>query len=232
LLDITGIDTFYGLSQALFGLSLNVERKEIICLLGRNGAGKTTVLKSVIGLVPPRSGEIKFKGEDIIGKPPYKIASLGIGYVPPDKRVFPTLTVRENLEVAIKDYKSKRAWSIDSIYGFFPQLKRLDKRKAGYLSGGERQMLVTARTLMGNPELILLDEPTEGLSPIMVSLLMQQIKKLREEGLTVILAEMNVRSALGLSDRAYILEKGQIRYEGRVGEIMNQSQLLEKYLAL
>lgn len=232
MLDITGIDTFYGLSQALFGLSLNVERKEIICLLGRNGAGKTTALKSVIGLVPPRSGEIKFKGEDIIGKPPYKIASLGIGYVPPDKRVFPTLTVRENLEVAIKDYKSKRAWSIDSIYGFFPQLKHLDKRKAGYLSGGERQMLVTARTLMGNPELILLDEPTEGLSPIMVSLLMQQIKKLREEGLTVILAEMNVRSALGLSDRAYILEKGQIRYEGRVGEIMNQSQLLEKYLAL
>lgn len=232
MLEIKEIDTFYGLSQALFGLSFKVDKGEIICLLGRNGAGKTTALKSIIGLVPPRSGEIKFKGKEVIGKPPYKIACLGIGYVAPDKRVFQSLTVRENLEVAVKEYKSSRAWTINSIYGLFPQLKPLENRKAGYLSGGERQMLVTARTLMGNPELILLDEPTEGLAPIMVSFLMQQIKKLREEGLTVVLAEMNVRSALGLSDRAYILEKGQIRYKGKVEEIVNQPEVLEKYLAL
>jgi branched-chain amino acid transport system ATP-binding protein len=226
------VNTFYGISQALFRVSFRVDKGEAICLLGRNGAGKTTTLKTIIGLIPPQSGSIRFKGEEIISRQPHEIARLGIGYVDPDRRVFPSLTVRENLEVATRERKSGKNWTIDGIYEIFPLLKPLDKNKAGYLSGGERQLLVVARSLMGNPELLLLDEPSEGLSPLVVNALRQHLKKLREEGLTIVLAEMNVRFALELSDRAYILVKGQINYEAEVGELVSHSEVVEKYLAV
>lgn len=232
MLEVKEINIFYGLSQALFRLSFKVNKEEAICLLGRNGAGKSTALRGIIGLTPPRSGSIKFEGKEIIGKPPYEIAWLGIGYVAPDRRVFPSLTVRENLEVATRKRNGRRGWSIDGVYDLFPQLKPLSNHKAGYLSGGEQQMLAVARTLMGNPELLLLDEPSEGLAPIVVSALVQQFRKLREGGLTIILAEMNVKLALELSDRAYILEKGQIRYEGKVGELASRPEVMEEYLAV
>jgi branched-chain amino acid transport system ATP-binding protein len=232
LLEIAGVNTFYGISQALFGVSFRVRKGEAICLLGRNGAGKTTTLKSIIGLTPAQSGSIRFKGEEITSRQPYEIARLGIGYVDPDRRVFPSLTVRENLEVATRGRKDVRNWTINTIYEIFPLLKALDKNKAGYLSGGERQLLVVARSLMGNPELLLLDEPSEGLSPLVVSTLKQHLRKLREEGLTIVLAEMNVRFALELSDRAYILVKGQINHEAEVGEIVSHSEVIEKYLAV
>ena len=230
MLEVEGIHTFYGLSHILFGVSLRVELQEVVCLLGRNGAGKTTTMKSVIGITPPRQGIIRYKGEDITGKDPYLLARKGISYIPDDRRIFADLTVGENLEIAIREAKAGGGWNKERVHELFPALKNIGSRKGGCLSGGEQKMLAIARALMGNPEFILLDEPFEGLAPILVYALEGQIRKLREAGLTVLIAEQNVRSTLRISDRGYIIDNGQIRYHGSIEELRDNEELRKKYL--
>jgi branched-chain amino acid transport system ATP-binding protein len=230
MLEVEGIHTFYGLSHILFGVSLRVEAAEVVCLLGRNGAGKTTTLKSIMGLTPPKQGSVRFKGEEITGKEPYLLARKGIGYVPDERRIFADLTVGENLEIATRKAERTEGWDKERVYELFPALKEIESRKGGCLSGGEQKMLAIARALMGNPELLLLDEPTEGLAPMLVRALEEQIKKLRETGLTVLLAEQNVRSALRLGDRGYIIDNGQIRYQGSIEELRENEEVRKKYL--
>lgn len=232
MLQVEGIHTFYGLSHVLFGVSLRVEPGEVVCLLGRNGAGKTTTLRSIMGLTPPKRGRITFKGNDITGEEPYRLARQGIGYVPDDRRIFPDLTVGENLEIAEKRATRHwdREWDKARIFELFPVLKEKEALNGGHLSGGEQKMLAIARALMGNPELLLLDEPTEGLAPLLVRDLEEQILKLKEAGLTVLLAEQNVRSALRLGDRGYIIDNGQIRYQGSIAELRENEEVRKKYL--
>jgi branched-chain amino acid transport system ATP-binding protein len=230
MLEVEGIHTFYGLSHILFGVSLKVDPGEVVCLLGRNGAGKTTTMKSIIGITPPKQGSIRFKGEEIIGMEPYLLTRRGIGYIPDDRRIFADLTVGENLEIAERKTKEGEGWSKERIYGMFPALKNIESRKGGCLSGGEQKMLAIARALMGNPEFILLDEPFEGLAPLLVLALEDRIKKLREVGLTVLIAEQNVRSTLRISDRSYIIDNGQIRYHGSIEELRDNEEVRKKYL--
>ena len=233
ILEVNSIYTSYGLSQVLFGVSLKVNKGEIVCLLGRNGVGKTTTLRSIIGLTPPHSGSIKWKGEDITGKPSYQIAKMGIGFVPEDRRIFSDLTVWENLDVAIKPSgKGGPSWTVERVFELFPALEPLQNRRGGYLSGGEQQMLTIARALMGNPELLLLDEPSEGLAPVVVEHLDKQISKLRGEGMTILLSEQNIQFSLGLSDRLYILEKGEVRYEGSAAEFLKDEESYKAYLTV
>ena len=230
MLEVEGIHTFYGLSHILFGVSLRVELQEVVCLLGRNGAGKTTTMKSVIGITPPRQGIIRYKGEEITGKDPYLLARKGISYIPDDRRIFADLTVGENLEIAIREAKAGGGWNKERVHELFPALKNIGSRKGGCLSGGEQKMLAIARALMGNPEFLLLDEPFEGLAPILVYALEGQIRKLREAGLTVLIAEQNVRSTLRISDRGYIIDNGQIRYHGSIEELRENEEVRKKYL--
>jgi branched-chain amino acid transport system ATP-binding protein len=230
MLEVEGIHTFYGLSHILFGVSLRVEPRVVVCLLGRNGAGKTTTLRSIIGLTPPKEGSIRFKGEEIAGQQPFLIIRKGMSYVPDDRRIFADLSVGENLEIALRKVKEGQGWGQERVYEMFPALKAIEDRKGGCLSGGEQKMLAIARALMGNPELLLLDEPTEGLAPALVRGLEGQIRKLREAGLTVLLAEQNVRSALRLSDRGYIIDNGQIRYQGSITELKENEEVRKKYL--
>ena len=230
MLEVEGIHTFYGLSHILFGVSLSVQPGEVVCLLGRNGAGKTTTMKSIIGITPPKQGSIRFKGKEIIGIKPYLLTRKGIGYIPDDRRIFADLTVGENLEIGERKAREGEGWSREKIYGIFPALKNIESRRGGCLSGGEQKMLAIARALMGNPEFILLDEPFEGLAPLLVYALEGQIKKLREIGLTVLLAEQNVRSTLRISDRGYIIDNGQIRYHGSIEELRDNEEVRKKYL--
>ncbi len=230
MLKVEAIHTFYGLSHILFGVSLDVSAGEIVCLLGRNGAGKSTIIKSVMGLVPPREGKVLYKGTDIIGKKPYLIARMGIGYVPDDRRVFADLTVGENLEISERRTDVPNAWNMERVYEFFPPLKHIDSRKAGFLSGGEQQMLTIARSLMTNPDFLLLDEPTEGLAPLIVNMLEEQVMALNAIGLTVLLAEQNQKSALRVSNRGYIIDNGVIRYHGSIGELRENEEIRRKYL--
>ena len=230
MLEVQGIHTFYGLSHILFGVSLKVDPGEIVCLLGRNGAGKTTTMKSIIGIIPPKEGSIKFRGEEIIGIKPYLLTRKGIGYIPDDRRIFADLSVGENLDIGERKAKPGEGWSKGKIYEMFPPLKKIESRRGGCLSGGEQKMLAIARALMGNPEFILLDEPFEGLAPLLVHALEGQIGKLKEVGLTVLIAEQNVRSTLRLSDRGYIIDNGQIRYHGSIGELRDNEEVRKKYL--
>jgi branched-chain amino acid transport system ATP-binding protein len=232
ILEVKNIYTAYGLSQILFGVSLKVQEGEVISLLGRNGVGKTTTLRSIMGLTPPKSGSIKWRDEEIAGKPTYEISRLGIGFVPEDRRIFSDLSVWENLDVAIQPGRKKEnLWTLEKVFDLFPALKPIQTRKGGYLSGGEQQMLTIARTLMGNPDLLLLDEPSEGLAPLVVYQLGEQIRKLRQEGMTILLCEQNARFSLDLSDRLYILEKGEVRFQGTVDEFRKDDQA-KMYLAL
>ncbi len=230
-LEVNEIHTFYGLSHVLFGISLEVGERALVCLLGRNGVGKSTTLKSIMGLVPPRSGTVKFKGQDLVGKRPHQIVRLGVSYVPSDRRVYHDLTVRENLEVGERSRGITSPWSAEKVYDFFPELKKLDARLGGYLSGGERQMLSIGRSLMGNPEFLLLDEPTEGLAPLVVRNLEMQILKLKESGTSILLAEQNVKSALKISDKGYIISKGKVVYEGSIENMKGNKEAM-KYLVL
>ncbi len=224
------IYTFYGLSQVLFGVSLEVAPGECVCLLGRNGVGKTTTIRSLMGLTPPRRGRVVWKGRDITGKAPYQIAQAGLGFVPEDRRVFADLTVWENLDVASRNRRG--GWTVERVFDLFPKLSELVDRQGGFLSGGEQQMLTIARTLMGNPELLLLDEPSEGLAPLVVEHLREQIGRLKSQGLTILLAEQNVGFGLDLADRVYVLEKGQIRYQGTAREFREDESIRHQYLAL
>ncbi len=230
IITIKEIHTFYGTSHILFGISMEIEEGETVCLLGRNGAGKTTTLRSIIGLTPPRSGSIKFKGEEIKSKPAYFISRQGIGFVPEDRRIFPSLTVREQLEVAKKAGVGN--WTVEKVYELFPHLKRLERHMGNQLSGGEQQMLTIARTLMGNPELLLLDEPSEGLAPLVVDDLMEQIRKLKREKIALLLSEMGLGFGIELSDRAYVIDKGQIQWSGTCSDLKKDEELKSKYLAI
>lgn len=229
MLQVEEIHTYYGLSHILFGVSLEIKEGEVVCLLGRNGAGKSTTMKSIIGLTPPKQGLIRFKGQPTAGKKPFMLARMGIGYVPDDRRVFADLTVGENLEISERNM-TEGGWNKERVYQFFPALEKIDTRRAGYLSGGEQQMLTIARALMTNPDLLLLDEPTEGLAPLIVELLEEQIAKLKEAGLTVLLAEQNLDVALRLSDRGYVIDNGVIRYEGSIEDLRNNEEVRNKYL--
>ncbi len=232
-LEVNRIYTSYGLSQILFGVSLRVQEGEVVSLLGRNGVGKTTTLRSIMGLTPPHSGSIRWRGEELVGKSSFQIARLGIGFVPEDRRVFSDLTVWENLDVAIKSSPGrKNVWTLEKVFGLFPALEPIQKRRGGFLSGGEQQMLTIARTLMGNPDLLLLDEPSEGLAPIVVQQLGEQIRKLRQEGMMILLCEQNARFSLDLCDRLYILEKGEVRYEGTPDEFRKDEKAYKAYLAV
>jgi branched-chain amino acid transport system ATP-binding protein len=234
LLEVAGIDAYYGDSHILFDLSLDVAEGEVVCLLGRNGAGKTTTLKSIIGLVPPRSGRVVLRGRDLAGLPPYRIVRQGIGYVPEERRIFGNLTLRENLEVARRTWgdDTTRLWTAERVFELFPHLATLRDRPAGRLSGGEQQMLTIARTLMGNPSLLLLDEPSEGLAPLVVEMLATQLAGLKGTGLTMLVAEQNVHFVSELGDRVYVLEKGMVRYEGTMPDFVANDEVRRAYLAV
>jgi branched-chain amino acid transport system ATP-binding protein len=220
MLELEGIHTYYGLSHILFDVSLKVLEGQVVCLLGRNGAGKTTTLKSILGLAPPKQGRVRFKQEDVTGKEPYVLVRKGIGYVPDDRRIFADLTAGENLQIAERKTRGREAWNKERVYELFPPLRRLDSRKGGLLSGGEQKMLAVGRALMSNPDFLLLDEPTEGIAPVMVRALGQTILRLKEFGLTVLLAEQNVKFTLKLSDMGYIIDNGRICYQGTLKELM------------
>ncbi len=229
LLAVSEIHTAYGLSRVLFGVSIEVRAGECVCLLGRNGVGKSTTMRSIMGLTPPQSGRVAFKGADITGWEPYRVARAGIGFVPEDRRIFADLTVWENLDVA---QRGNGAWTIERVFDLFPTLQKLTTRHGGFLSGGEQQMLTIARTLMGNPDLLLLDEPSEGLAPLVVDHLREQIARLKAEGLTILLAEQNTDFSLRLADRAYVLEKGAIRFSGPAAALRDNEALRHELLAL
>jgi branched-chain amino acid transport system ATP-binding protein len=231
LLAVQDVYTSYGLSQVLFGVSLEVHSGECVCLLGRNGVGKTTTMRSAMGLTPPRRGRVLFKGRDVTGWAPYRVANLGMGFVPEDRRIFSELTVWENLDVARRNVRPG-GFTVERVFELFPKLSELVDRQGGFLSGGEQQMLTIGRTLMGNPELLLLDEPSEGLAPLVVDHLKEQITRLKGQGLTILLAEQNVDFCLALADRVYVLEKGRIRYEGTAGAFRADESIRHQYLAL
>ena len=229
MLEVNGIHTYYGTSHILFGISFNVKEGEAVCLLGRNGAGKTTTFRSIIGLTPPKSGSIKFRGTEITGKPSYRIAQMGIGYVPDTRRIFPDLTVRQNILVARRE-KENAIWNLETIYALFPKLRELDTHMGTQLSGGEQQMLTVARTLMTNPELLLLDEPGEGLAPLVIQAMKEQLGEIKNLGTTMLICEHNVGLATALSDRGYVIDKGTIRYQGTIEELQKNEEVRKKYL--
>ncbi len=230
MLRVEAIHTYYGLSHILRGVSLSVGQGEVVCLLGRNGAGKSTTMRSIMGLTPPKRGTIVFRESPLAGRKPFQIARLGIGFVPDDRVVFGDLTVEENLEISERHPDGRSQWDRQTVYELFPALKPIATRKAGYLSGGERQMLTIARALVTNPRLLLLDEPTEGLAPLIVQMLEERIGELKARGLTVLLAEQNQQVALRLSDRGYIIDNGTIRYDGTIDELRENENVRKKYL--
>ena len=232
LLSVEDIHTAYGLSRVLFGVSLEIVAGECVVLLGRNGVGKTTTMRSIMGLNSPTSGRVVWKGQDITGWPSHKVARAGIGFVPEDRRIFAELSVWENLEVGARAAARPGHWTIERIYELFPVLRDLRNRQGGFLSGGEQQMLTIARTLMGNPELLLLDEPSEGLAPLVVETLRLKVGELRDQGMTILLAEQGVEFSLSLADRVYVLEKGAVRHAGPAAELRDDKDLRERLMAL
>ncbi len=232
LLSVEDIRTAYGLSQVMFGISLEVAQGECVCLLGRNGVGKSTTMRSIMGLTPPRAGRVVWRGQDVAGWPPYRIARAGIGFVPEDRRIFAELSVWENLDVAARAARRPGRWTIPRVCELFPVLSERRNQRGGFLSGGEQQMLTIARALVGNPGLLLLDEPSEGLAPLVVALLRQKIAELKAEGLTILLAEQGVAFSLALADRVYVLEKGTVRHAGPAAELRDDPALLDRLLAL
>jgi branched-chain amino acid transport system ATP-binding protein len=233
ILNIDQINTFYGQSHVLQGVSLSIHKGEVVCLLGRNGVGKTTTLRSIIGLTPPRSGRILLKSIDVVGKHPFQIAKMGIGYVPDDRRIFADLSLFENLELARRlSKKGKVQWTFEKIYELFPVFVELKERKGIQLSGGEQKMLAIGRALMKNPDLLLLDEPSEGLAPLVVQNLVEVTGRIRSEGVTILLADQNLKFCRKTSDRGYILEKGMIQYQGVMEEIWQNEEVVKKYLVV
>jgi branched-chain amino acid transport system ATP-binding protein len=233
MLAVKDLHAFYGRAHILHGVSLEANAGEVVALLGRNGAGKSTAMKAIMGLVPPARGEVSFAGTRIDRLPPYRIARLGLGYVPEERRIFTELSVIENLEVGRQPARGGApAWTEDRLFTLFPNLGRMRERPGGRMSGGEQQMLTIARTLMGNPTCVLLDEPSEGLAPIIVHEMAQSIRALKQEGLSVLLCEQNLRFCEAIADRAYIIEKGQIRFGGTMAELAANSTLREHYLSV
>ncbi len=232
LLSVEEIHAAYGLSRVLFGISLSIEPGECVCLLGRNGVGKSTTLRAIMGLTPPRAGRVVWHGKDVTGWPTHRIARAGIGYVPEDRRIFAELSVWENLDVAARAANRPGAWTIPRVCELFPILAERRDQRGGFLSGGEQQMLTIARALVGNPELLLLDEPSEGLAPLVVGMLAEKIAELKAQGLTILLAEQGVAFSLALADRVYVLEKGAVKHAGPAAELRDDPALLERLMAL
>jgi branched-chain amino acid transport system ATP-binding protein len=231
MLELRGVHAVYGASRALHGVTLDAREGEVISLLGRNGAGKSTTLRAIVGLVRVTAGSLTFRGASLHGLPPYEIARRGIGYVPEDRRIFADLTVRENLMVGERAGLARR-WGLERVFELFPSLAALSARRGGSLSGGEQQMLTIARTLVTEPRLLLLDEPSEGLAPVIVRRLADAILALKREGLTIVLSEQNVAFARRLADRAYIIEKGEIRFEGAMAAVDADAALRRTYLGV
>lgn len=221
-LAVTGVNAFYGMSHILHDVSITVAPGEAVLLLGRNGAGKTTLMRTIMGLMTKVTGSACYGGSEILGLPPHRIARLGIGYVPEDRRMFSRLTVRENLELGRKPgpADSTSGWDLPRIFALFPDLADLQERPSGRLSGGQQQMVAIARTLMGNAQLLLLDEPGEGLAPVLVEALAKQLGMLRHHGIAMVISEQNLSFAQALADRAYVIESGSIRYRGTIAELV------------
>jgi branched-chain amino acid transport system ATP-binding protein len=235
LLEVHELNTFYGASHVLQGISLNVADGELVALLGRNGMGKSTTLKTIMGLVKSKSGSVIFEGKEITGFPPFKAAQAGIGYVPEDRRIFPELSVLDNLLLGVKggkmgDPNDPNVWTIDRIFSHFPKLKERTHQQGRFLSGGEQQMLSIGRSLMGNPKLLLVDEPTEGLAPLMVQEVRNVLEEINKAGVSILLVEHNLKVALSLSHRVYLMGKAHIGYNGTVEELKNNNEVRAKYL--
>jgi branched-chain amino acid transport system ATP-binding protein len=231
LLEVRNLETAYGASQVLFGVSLEVKRGEVVALLGRNGAGKTTTLSSIMGLVRPRAGTIRFDGAEIQGREPFEACRAGLGFVPENCRLFGGLTVAENFEAARRPARDGATrWDLDQVLELFPDVAEFLHRRASALSGGQQRMVAIARTLMGNPSLLLLDEPSEGLAPMVVSAILERLKRLKASGTTVLISEQNLRFATELADRVSLIERGEIRYEGTAAELATRPEVREKYL--
>jgi len=231
VLEASGLNTFYGHSHILFDVGLSVAVGETVCLMGRNGAGKTTTFRSIMGLTPPRSGKVIFKDRDCTRLPSFKMAKLGLGYVPDDRRIFGPMTVRENLELGQIPGRKGR-WTLGTVLDQFSLLTHLQHRMGGTLSGGEQQLLTIARALMGNPEVLVLDEPTEGLAPVVVKVLKELVTSLKAAGTTILLSEQNMRFALAVADRVVIIDKGQVVYTGTIEEFKREDAVQKKYLAV
>ena len=238
LLRAEGIAAWYGAAQVLFDIGLDVKRGEVVALMGRNGAGKSTTLKALMGMIAQRAGHVLFMGLDIAREAPHQIARRGLGYVPEDRRIFTDLTVMENLEVARQperrwaDGSAAPSWTPERLFGLFPNLGEMPQRPGGRMSGGEQQMLTVARTLMGNPLLLLLDEPSEGVAPVIVEQMVQMILELKGQGVSILLSEQNMHFAELVSDRAYVLEKGQIRYQATMAELAANDEVRRAYLSM
>ena len=235
LLEVHDLNTFYGASHVLQGISLNVAEGELVALLGRNGMGKSTTMKTIMGLVKSKSGSVIFDGKEITGFPPFKAAQAGIGYVPEERRIFPELSVMDNLLLGVKggkmgDPNDPNIWTIDRIFSHFPKLKERTHQQGRFLSGGEQQMLAIGRSLMGNPKLLLVDEPTEGLAPIMVQEVRNVLAEINKAGVSILLVEHNLKVALSLSSRVYLMGKAHIGYNGSVEELKNNNEVRAKYL--
>lgn len=238
LLEVSGLNAWYGAAHILFDVSLQVRRGEVVALMGRNGAGKSTTFKAIMGLLARRQGRVDFMGRPIAGLQPYEIARRGLGFVPEDRRVFADLTVTENLAVGRQpprrwaDGSEAPSWTPAALYALFPNLGAMQDRPGGQMSGGEQQMLTVARTLMGNPYLVLLDEPSEGVAPVIVEQMAETILQLKARGASILLSEQNVRFAEMVCDRAYVLEKGQIRYEGSIDALSRDEGVRRAYLTV
>jgi branched-chain amino acid transport system ATP-binding protein len=231
ILEVEGIDTYYGETQVLFDVSLTVGAGEVVCLLGPNGAGKTTTLRSILGLTPARNGRVRFAGAEITGRPTHEIARAGIGWVPDDRRVFPTLTVERNLSIARK-HTRYRAWDLQEVFGLFTALQYLLDRECENLSGGEMQMVAIARALLGSPGLVLLDEPSQGLAPKLAQDVLATIRRIKGEGLSALLVEQNALNALAVSDRVYVMDLGRIVYEGPAQTVLDDRALRTRLLGI
>lgn len=232
LLEIRDLDAWYGRAQILFGVSLEVEAGEAAVLIGRNGAGKSTLMKSIMGLEAERRGTIRFDGADLIAEPTHRIARRGMGYVPEDRRIFTDLTVAENLAVGRLPPETGKAWTPEAAFELFPPLAAMRERKGGQMSGGEQQMLTIARALMGNPRFLLLDEPSEGLAPVIVEVIAGAIAKLKARGVGLLLSEQNLHFARAVADRAFVLDRGHIRFAGTLAKLDADAALKEQYLSI
>ena len=232
MLEVEGLRAGYGPAEILFGVSLTLARGEVAALMGRNGAGKSTTLKAIMGLISPRAGRVRFAGRDIAGLAAFRIARLGLGYVPEDRRIFTDLTVAENLEVGRRPAEGRDAWTPERLFEVFPNLASMRHRRAAAMSGGEQQMLAIARTLMGNPAAVLLDEPSEGLAPVILELMADAVLRMKREGIAVLLSEQNFDFAAAVADRAYVIERGEIRYDGSMAALEADSALRAQHLTI
>jgi branched-chain amino acid transport system ATP-binding protein len=233
MLEVAGLEAWYGQARVLYGVSLAVGAGECVALVGRNGAGKSTTMKTIMGLMARRRGRVAFRGADISALPPYRIARLGLGWVPEDRRIFTGLSVRENLAVARQPAREGApSWSEEKVYALFPNLAAMPERAGGRMSGGEQQMLTVARTLMGNPYLVLLDEPSEGVAPLIVEEMARMIAALKRAGVSILLSEQNLHFARLVADRAVVLEKGEVKFVGTMDALMGDEALLRTHLGL